>query len=731
MSYLPLARKYRPMKFQDLVGQESLTKTLSTAIKIGREPHGVIFSGVRGIGKTTAARLYAKALNCEDLETGDPCGVCASCVAVTEGNHEDVIEIDGASNNGVDEIRSLRDSVAYVPQRSKYKVYIIDEVHMLSTSAFNALLKTLEEPPPHVVFVFATTELQKVPQTVVGRCQTFYLQKITLVAMSERIRDILSMEGIEYDDKAVSLVAREGQGSMRDALSFLDQAIAMGGGALTLEGVSLLTLNLSAAPYIEILEALVRRNAADFLRLAGKLEEQGQEFQSVCEETATVARHAFIVRDLGADHLDVAGLGLDEHEVSRLSEVGALASSFDLNRIFRTLIKCCRDMDGSTLDRFIFENYGIEWCLDPGLPSPEVLDQYLKGLGQNIPVNSTSSQGGVSTQSQPNRQGTAPQKKGVARASITDSFAEMIKADATSSDPKKLNPSHVSASPENPAPITPNLPMENQAQREFPESWRALVDAWKLKKPLQARKLEEVHPLEYGPRRILVAVDPNGMVGPALLKKDTQSKIETAFRELFGFSGSFEAIARTENPESLSDTKENGVVLADYPLGSTSGEASGGLSGSDARDSSEKKRITEAEGVERPEKNEGAGSEIFKREALSHAPLSAAAASSEAGSQSFLSGDLSGSANPANSASSGSAVSSSAAKTLPPHIEPAAFIEGASVLPDSILQEKDKELVIKRNQVIEAARSAPITEVLVDQLGVDIERIEIIREELL
>ena len=186
-SYIPLARKYRPATFSELAGQDATATALANAIRLGREPHAVIFSGVRGIGKTTSARLYAKALNCDTALSPEPCNHCESCLAITAGNHEDVMEIDGASNTSVDDVRALRETVSYVPQRSRFKVYIIDEVHMLSQSAFNALLKTLEEPPAHVVFIFATTELQKIPQTIMSRCQLFHLQRMGLNTIRERI----------------------------------------------------------------------------------------------------------------------------------------------------------------------------------------------------------------------------------------------------------------------------------------------------------------------------------------------------------------------------------------------------------------------------------------------------------------------------------------------------------------------------------------------------------------
>ena len=579
MSYLPLARKYRPMNFSDLVGQESVTKAISNAISLGREPHAVIFSGVRGIGKTTTARLYAKALNCEDTSTPEPCNKCNSCLSITKGIHEDVIEIDGASNNGVDEIRSIKESVSYIPQRSKYKVYIIDEVHMLSTSAFNALLKTLEEPPSHVVFVFATTELHKVPQTVVGRCQTFYLQKIRLSTMIDRVSEILKMEDISFEEKAISLVAREGHGSMRDALSFLDQAIALGGGEVTLEGVSQLTSNLSAAPYIDLLDSIIRKDASKLIELVEKLDEEGQVFREVCEETAKVARHAFVIKELGKDHLDVAILGLDDQDVTNISDICNVAGLMDLNRVFRTLVKCVSDMGGSSLDRFIFENYLLEWCVDPGLPS---VDQLLAGKSipvtpQQVQTSHTPMQSSHESPSKPRRslmasfaEATASdQKKNLAsnlgeKVTPTSTNVEKdVSVSETSQNEKnssnepeaQLTSADDRATPNNSTaiPTTISAKVEEVESEStvsgqnsgFPNTWRDLVDAWKKHKPLQARKLEEVHPIEYSAAKIVVAVDPQGIVGPALLKSDTQVKIAKAFGELFGFTGTFSAVPRS------------------------------------------------------------------------------------------------------------------------------------------------------------------------------------------
>ncbi len=229
-AYQVLARKYRPGHFRDLIGQDAMVRTLTNAFEHDRIAHAFILTGVRGVGKTTTARIIAKGLNCQrdDRPTIDPCGDCEACVAIAEGRHVDVLEIDAASNNGVDNIREINDAVRYRAASARYKVYIVDEVHMLSTAAFNALLKTLEEPPPHVIFILATTEIRKVPVTILSRCQRFDLRRIEPEMMMAHLRGIAEQEGARLTDEALALVTRAAEGSVRDALSLLDQAIAHG-----------------------------------------------------------------------------------------------------------------------------------------------------------------------------------------------------------------------------------------------------------------------------------------------------------------------------------------------------------------------------------------------------------------------------------------------------------------------------------------------------------------------
>jgi DNA polymerase-3 subunit gamma/tau len=352
MSYQVIARKYRPQVFDDVVGQRLITDTLKNAIQSDRVAHGYIFSGARGVGKTSTARILAKSLNCVEGPTVTPCGQCPSCLEITAGNSVDVFEIDAASNRGIDEIRELRETVRYLPARDRYKVFIIDEVHMLTTEAFNALLKTLEEPPPRSLFLLATTEPHKLPATIQSRCQHFAFRLLDYAEIYTRLEKVCAAEKVRADEGALSALAQAAEGSLRDALSLLDQVIAACGDQLE-EGCVRQLLGVVPARFLrEMVEALHAGDARLVLERVGQLAKEGYELAHFAGEFTRYVRSLMIAKSCGAESplLQVPG---DERRT--LAELSRLFSEEDLTRFFQILLRTEGELRYSLAPRFHLE----------------------------------------------------------------------------------------------------------------------------------------------------------------------------------------------------------------------------------------------------------------------------------------------------------------------------------------------------------------------------------------
>jgi DNA polymerase-3 subunit gamma/tau len=354
MSYTVLARKYRPQRFSEVIGQDHVTRTLKNAIEQQRIAHGYIFSGHRGIGKTTVARILAAALNCQsaDHPVSEPCGVCDSCREVREGGSVDVIEIDAATNRGIDEIRELREATRYRPARDRFKIYILDEAHQITDAAFNALLKTLEEPPSHIVFMMATTQPEDIPQTIRSRCQHFSFHAVKFDDIVGQLRSVCEQEGIAADPDALALLAEAGDGSMRDALSIMDQAIAGCGQRLTGDLVRDLAGTVSSDIFEQLMTAVERDSSQDALRLIDKIITEGQSPTHFARQFVRFLRNTVVAKVAGAES---PLLQISADERARAGRVAERFSEEDLARFLQILLRTHADLGYKQEQRFHLE----------------------------------------------------------------------------------------------------------------------------------------------------------------------------------------------------------------------------------------------------------------------------------------------------------------------------------------------------------------------------------------
>ena len=386
MSYIVLARKWRPQSFDDLVGQETVAKTFKNALSSGKIAHAYLFSGPRGVGKTSTARILAKALNCQQRTDSEPCGTCESCKAITEGASIDVFEIDGASNNSVDAVRELRETVKYAPSGGKYKIYIIDEVHMLSTSAFNALLKTLEEPPPHVVFIFATTEPKKVPVTILSRCQHHSFRRVTRNRIKEQLKKITGSEKINIKESALEMLAKAADGSMRDALTLLDQAYSFSDD-ITEEELHVL-LGLPEAEIISNLtETILNGNISETLSIIKELTDRGNDLRQILKELVEHFRDLAVLKVTRGDK---ELLEFSEDEIQKLRRMISGTSIEELTALLSELLRLEYEVKNAINPRYTFELGLLRTSFIKGMTSVESVLKMLDEPGDQNYVRESS-----------------------------------------------------------------------------------------------------------------------------------------------------------------------------------------------------------------------------------------------------------------------------------------------------------------------------------------------------
>jgi DNA polymerase-3 subunit gamma/tau len=508
VSYLVLARKWRPQTFSDLIGQEHVSRTLQNAIDCGRVAHAFLFTGARGVGKTSAARILAKALECERGPLTEPFNVCPACTSITAGNAVDVFEIDGASNTGVDDIRELRENIKYLPSVFRFKLFIIDEVHMLSTNAFNALLKTLEEPPAHVKFIFATTEPHKVPVTILSRCQRFDFKRIPLQKIVARLRHIADQENISISDQALIAVARKGDGSMRDSLSTLDQVLAFCGDTVADEEVTGLLGVVDRRLLLDASSAIFSRDSRSALEIVKKVDDFGYNVRHFCQELINHFRNLTITQlvENPAELLDLA-----EAELAEIAGQSGAKKQEDLQRYLSILLKAESEMALSGFPRLILEMALVKMCtLAPVLPIQEILDK-LQSIEKTAKIDFTS-------------------QKPVCRDKT-----HSVQQAATEHEVKRVSP----------------VAAQADGNVEAKVSWPGLVTFVTEKKAILGSLLEHGHPLLVSPSSMKIGFPSGSYYLDSLKDPDTMSALKELVEQYFKTKPTIEIVALAKDAKDL------------------------------------------------------------------------------------------------------------------------------------------------------------------------------------
>ncbi len=547
MAYQVLARKWRPQDFASLVGQEPIVTALRNALSEGRIAQAYVFSGIRGVGKTTAARLLAKALNCEQGPTATPCNVCAICREITAGADIDVVEIDAATHSKVEQIRELTESLRYGPARDRYKVVVLDEVHRLSRAAFDALLKIVEEPPPHIVFIFATTEIDAVPATILSRCQEFHFRRVAPAALAEHLREICSSEDIAASDTTLRLIARGAEGSVRDAVALLDQMATFGSGKILDQDAARLLGGLDTAVFLSLLRGILEGDSAAIVTTTALVDEQGWDPRQVFSRFAAYCRDALhLALGTAPSALDLPG-----DEAAALSELVRKTTYENLLRMLNLLLGCESIVRRSDSGVLALE---IAWLRAAELPKLLALEAAISGA----PAPAAPPRAATSTPAAPARPAPVPLARATAASPAAATPAAL---------PRPAN------APTRPAPVLASA-------RATGDDVSAFVEAVSKRKQALAAHLEEAQRLDFSEGELRIYLQPgDDWLTAAMQRASNREVLAEAAREVWGESARWclaqgEGTAPAARLEPLPVQEQ--TELASHPLVQTMLEIFGG-----------------------------------------------------------------------------------------------------------------------------------------------------------
>jgi DNA polymerase-3 subunit gamma/tau len=511
MSYLVLARKWRPQLFEEVVGQQHITQTLQNAISQKRVAHAFLFTGARGVGKTSTARILAKALNCEKGPQINPCDQCTNCQEITHGTSMDVIEIDGASNRGIDEIRELRENVRYTPAKSRYKIYIIDEVHMLTREAFNALLKTLEEPPPHILFIFATTEPHKIPATILSRCQRYDFKRIAFKEVIGSLKRIVEEEKIQISQRGLLLIAQESEGSLRDAQSLLDQVIAYAGKNIRDEDIAEVLGLIDHKILSDTIDALADRDVERCMELVERVYHFGYDLQHFCRELLQSLRNLILIKV--SQHPEGL-LELPEEDLELLKTQAGKFQFDQLNHLFSLLLKGEQEIAQSTFPRTMLEMTLIRMAtLQPILPIDEIIKK-LEALGNR----------------ERPKEGNEKKPSSVSTRVIHPEVSERERKQVEI-PPKKQEQAVEKEAIEERVDLKKEEEFSGAPQKIWEETWKGLVDFTRARNPILGSFLALGNLVHLSDEKIEIGFEKDSFHYERMLEKENRSQLESICHE--------------------------------------------------------------------------------------------------------------------------------------------------------------------------------------------------------